>query len=905
MIGGCFAVSVLCNFFGAMNLRTSLLRLSSLLLLFLLLATSRATEGEDAKDATRVTKGLVAIYDFSDASGDIVRDRAGTNDPVDLRIEDVEKVRRKEGSLEVRGGTIIRSIRPARHLIGRIKKSNSISIEAWVASRKKGQSGPARILTLSADSTHRNFTLGQDGDKWDVRFRTGKTDDNGLPSMSTDSGSLVQRQMTHVVYTRDREGAANIFIDGEEAESKEIEGDLSNWKNNMRLALANEVNGSRAWLGTYHLVAIYSRALRLKEVQRNFAAGSGVAAPPVVVKKARDPREVHFELEVAPILANQCLECHDSLANEGGLDLSKKVAANKGGDSGVAFVAKDSGESLLWQSIEADEMPHERPPLNERDKATIKKWIDDGAIWPLETIDPAVYVHGGRPDANWLRRLTIPEYIETVRALFDIDISKEARELLPPDVRADGFSNTAYNLNVDLKHVEAYQQLAEIVVSRIDSLAFAKRFERRLTFTDGKIGDLIEGMGRVILRGPVKTREVVAYRGITTTVAATDGGTMEEAVSLLIEAMLQSPRFLYRVERQRGDGKPQSVTEYELASRLSYMIWGCPPDETLFDAAEDGDLYDEESVRNQSVRMLKDPRAIAHSKRFFSDWLNLPRLKNIQPNKDKFPNWNPALAQDMQKETLAFFEDVVWKQNRPLAELLNAKVTYATPRLAKHYGLPSEAADIENSDAELVRFDLSNVRSRGGMLTQGSLLTVGGDEASMVTRGLLVMHELLRGVVKDPPPCVDTTPVPSKPGLSQRAIAEGRIANETCGGCHRRFEPLAFGLEKFDGLGGYHDEDEHGNKLRDDGQILFPGATEQVNYQSARELMDLMAASDRVRESITWKLTQFALGRPLTGADAGAVQAIHKTAQKNGGTYNATMAAIVTSELVMMMQTDK
>ena len=137
---------------------------------------------------------------------------------------------------------------------------------------------------------------------------------------------------------------------------------------------------SRAWLGTYHLVAIYQRALSPEEIQQNYKAGAGVTAPPVLVQKPRDPREIHFELEVAPILANQCLECHDSLANKGGLDLSKKVAALRGGESGEAIVAQNSDESLLWLSIESDEMPHERPPLTDRDKATIKKWIDDGCL---------------------------------------------------------------------------------------------------------------------------------------------------------------------------------------------------------------------------------------------------------------------------------------------------------------------------------------------------------------------------------------------------------------------------------------------------------------------------------------------------------------------------------------------
>jgi hypothetical protein len=295
--------------------------------------------------------------------------------------------------------------------------------------------------------------------------------------------------------------------------------------------------------------------------------------------------------------------------------------------------------------------------------------------------------------------------------------------------------------------------------------------------------------------------------------------------------------------------------------------------------------------------MLDDPRAIERSVQFISEWLNLGRLDNLQPNSKKFPNWDPQLASDMREETLAFFREIAWTQERPLADLLNAQVTYATPRLAKHYGL-------QPLGKGQFRYDLS-ATARGGLLTQGSVLTVGGDEASMVSRGLFVLHDLLRGTVKDPPPCVDTRPVPTKPGLTQRGIAEARIANASCGGCHVRFEPLAFGLEKFDGLGAFHEKDEHGNKLRDDGEILFPGTGKPVKYQSSTELMNLLAKSERVRESITWKLTQFALGRPLLSADARTLKEIHDAAQKNQGTYTALLTAIVMSDLVQMTRTEQ
>jgi hypothetical protein len=291
--------------------------------------------------------------------------------------------------------------------------------------------------------------------------------------------------------------------------------------------------------------------------------------------------------------------------------------------------------------------------------------------------------------------------------------------------------------------------------------------------------------------------------------------------------------------------------------------------------------------------MLKDPRAVARSLQFAADWLDVDRLGNMRPNAERFPGWNAELAGDMRQETLAFFEEIVWKQNRPLADLLNAQFTFATPRLAKHYGLKPKGAGLS-------RYDVSDVPARGGLLTQSTVLTIGGDDASMVTRGLFVLKDVLRGAVGDPPPGLDTTPVPSKPGLSQRLIAQKRIENVSCGGCHIKFEPLAFGLERFDGIGAYHDNDEHGNKLRDDGEILFPGTAKPVKYDSSAELMDLLAGNDRVRESITWKLTQFALGRPLGAADARAVRRIHQAAQKDRGTYQSLITAIVTSDLVMM-----
>ena len=868
-------------------------KFSQLVVCFFLVGLARPAS---AWSADRSGDGLVALYDFRLAKGSIVKDRSGVGKPLDLKIENPKNVRRTKGTLEVRGKTLIRSDKPAAKVFNAVRRSGEITIEAWVRPANAKQDGPARMVTLSGGSSDRNFTLGQEGDKVDVRLRTTKTSGNGIPSLNSPGRSLAPR-LTHIVYTRNRGGRARLFLNGKQQVEKRVSGAMANWNGKYRLALANELSSDRPWLGTFHLVAIYSRDLSVGEVAQHFKAGVNARSTGAqLATRKQSPKEQFFDREIAPLLSRHCLECHDTVNHKGRLDLSKKSTAFATAKNETVIVPGKSAESLLWEVVEADDMPNERDSLSVDEKKLLRKWIDDGAVWAGEEIDPLAHTHDRRVNQNWVRRLTVPEYIETVRSLTGVDIAKEARETLPPDIRADGFSNTAYNLTVDLKHIEAYSRLAGIIVGKMNVRQFAKRFSRKRGFTDDVMRDLVAKMGKWLLRAPLEEHEVAAFRGISTTVAAA-GGTFEEALSLLVEAMLQSPRFLYRVENERGDGTAWPVSEYELASRMSYIIWGAPPDTQLLEAAENGQLFEDDSLEAQLKRMLDDPRAAKRSAEFVHEWLNLGRLANMKPNPEKFPQWNADLANDMRAETIAFFDDVVWKQNRPLADLLNAKLTYATPRLARHYGLPVQRGG-------LARYDLKSVPERGGLLTQGSVLTIGGDEASMVTRGLFVLRDLLRSGVKDPPPSVNTEPVLSKAGLTQRNIARKRIADKTCGGCHIKFEPLAFGLEKFDGIGAFHEKDEHGNTLRDDGEILFPGTAKTVPYDSSAELMNLLAGSDRVQQCLTWKVAQFALGRPLGPADSRTLDKVHQAAQKGGGTYASLMRAIIKSDLVQKTQTE-
>ena len=836
----------------------------------------------------------MAFYDFAEAEGTLVRDTSHAGGPLDLVIERPERVRWSDSGLRVEGPAVIASSGPATKVIDAVKQSGALTLEAWLTPANTTQGGPARIVSLSKDPSQRNATLGQEKDAFDVRLRAETTDRNGNPSTRS-RGQVAVPQLTHVVFTRDATGATAVFVDGDEAGRGMVAGSLANWDRSHRLSLANEVTGDRPFLGELHLVAVYGRALSAAEVQQNLQAGSRASQPPPT---PAERNAIAFEEQIAPLFAKHCIECHDPAIREGGLDLSRGTAALLGGDSGRVITPGDPGESLLWASVASDEMPKGRAPLSAAEKKAVGNWIAGGAHWPTEVIDPVIYTHSNHAGEVWVQRLTVEEYVATVRAAVGVDISAEAHALLPPDLRADGFRNTAYNLSVDLKHIEALSQLAEIIVSRMDVLAFASRFSQsRSLSTDDTMREQVGRMGKWLLRGPLDTRDINTYSGIATTVSSA-GGDFELAMRLIIEAMLQSPRFVYRIENHRGNGDRRHIDPFELASRLSYILWGGPPDEELLEAAERGELRDPAVVGAQVERMLDAPQARERSLQFVDQWLDLDRLTHLQPDAERFPQWTPTLAADMRAETRHFFEEIVWEEKRPLADLINAPLTFATPTLAEHYGLEVRGEGFH-------RYELAAESGRRGILTQGSVLTVGGDDASMVARGLFVLHDLLRGTVNAPPPCVNTTPPPTKAGLTQRGIAEVRIANRQCGVCHARFEPLAFGLEKFDGIGGYHEHDDHGNQLRDDGEVLFPGAAEPVAYNSSVALMDLLAASERVQESLTWKVAQFALGRPLVAEDASTLRDVHRIAQEHGGTYTSLMTALVLSDLVQTTATEK
>ncbi|MCK5804646.1 MAG: FecR domain-containing protein [Lentisphaeria bacterium] len=232
----------------------------------------------------RVADGLVALYGFHESAGTVVHDMSAVGQPLDLQINSPDATTwLPGGGLRLDGPTaFIASSAPAQKILDACRHTNELTIEAWVAPCTVNQIGPARIVTLSRDTRCRNFTLGQDGnhDEWPprggtrfiARMRTTHTGANGLPHLKTATGSVVA-DLVHLVFTRSSDGATRIFIDGVARAKGEIKGDFSNWDSNYHFALGDEFTHDRPWLGSYHLVAVYSRALTAEEVLTNFRAG--------------------------------------------------------------------------------------------------------------------------------------------------------------------------------------------------------------------------------------------------------------------------------------------------------------------------------------------------------------------------------------------------------------------------------------------------------------------------------------------------------------------------------------------------------------------------------------------------------------------------------------------------------
>jgi hypothetical protein len=229
--------------------------------------------GEPRDD--HVTEGLLALYTFDEGGGTAVTDTSNAGAPLDLTIANAAAVEWLPGAVYVTQSTLIASAGPATKLIEGCQQTQEITLEVWFVPDTLAQGGPARLITNSADTTQRNFQLGQElGSFYQARLRSTATTVNGSPYVQTPTdGGDVQLALTHVLFTRDAGGVRRLYVDGTERATNTLGGDFSTWNPSFRLALVNELTLDRSWLGELHRVAVYGRALSGDEVTQNFQAG--------------------------------------------------------------------------------------------------------------------------------------------------------------------------------------------------------------------------------------------------------------------------------------------------------------------------------------------------------------------------------------------------------------------------------------------------------------------------------------------------------------------------------------------------------------------------------------------------------------------------------------------------------
>lgn len=478
---------------------------------------------------------------------------------------------------------------------------------------------------------------------------------------------------------------------------------------------------------------------------------------------------------------------------------------------------------------------------------------------------------------------------EIARVLGDalgVDLSAVVDRDLPADLRADGFTNQAGGQVLTVEHVAAFEALGTAAVSALGDLeAFRSAVAGPCVNTGGCRAAFVAELGRRLF-GRAPGPEASAYVALF---EAAEAEELDEAAGagLVLQAMIQAPDFLYPLDRPGSDG---SVEALALARRLAGWVWLSGPDETLIAAAEAGQLETAAQIEAQVRRMLADPRARSAARRFVSDWLHLERLDTLSVDRTLFPGWVDGLEEDMEEETLRFFDHLVWDLERELPDLFDADLTFASAELAALYGLP------EVDDATAPR-SLVGVPERGGLLTQASLLTVGGNRGSLVERGLFVLETLLCGSVEAPPVDVVMMMGDVAPGVTQRTFSEQRMASSVCGSCHVQMDPFAYALERFDGIGGYAEVDRFGNALRADGLMAIPDDPNPIPYRDVDELSSALADHPRVRACFVLKGAQYALGRRLVAEDGCHLQAMRDRFESSPRTWPELVVAVATSPL--------
>lgn len=586
-----------------------------------------------------------------------------------------------------------------------------------------------------------------------------------------------------------------------------------------------------------------------------------------------DPRLPDQELsddvyaqQIRPLLVQFCEDCHSGEDAEAELRMEQFASLQSLRD------ARSTWLKVLAQ-LRATSMPPEDAdqPSPEERRALIE-WLDRA----LNTVDCEGPVSPGRVT---LRRLNRHEYRNTIRDLLGVDYAP-ARDF-PADDVGYGFDNIGDVLSLPPLLMEKYLAAAEEIsalatVSPADAAATPQDVEAKLT-----------RLASSAFRRPATPAEVQRLTGLVQ-LAQKDGDSLENGLRLALQALLVSPHFLFRVERDPEEGEEvRTLDDFELATRLSYFLWSSMPDEELFALAREGRLRDAQELERQVRRMLADPKAQAYIENFAGQWLQLRNLDDMVFDTERFPGGDRQLLADMREETTRFFAAVV-HDDLSLIRILDADFTFLNERLAQHYGISGV------NGPEFRRVSLQGTR-RTGILTHGSILAVTSNptRTSPVKRGKFVLENLLGAPPPPPPPNV---PLLDDAGRQLTGTLRQRMeqhrTNPTCAACHQLMDPIGFALEHFDAIGRYR-EDDGGEPI--DAAGVLPTGEPFSGLDELRKVL-LENRRDEFVRCVVEKTLVYSLGRGLEYYDQCAVAKIGTALKQDDYRVSRLVLEVVRSD---------
>ncbi len=587
------------------------------------------------------------------------------------------------------------------------------------------------------------------------------------------------------------------------------------------------------------------------------------------------PDPLSFDRSIQPLLSQYCYRCHGDQKTKGDVNLQRD-------ENPLMIADHHKGWATALKMLRAGEMPPEKakqPTKEERDR--LIAFVDR----TINVIDCTQIREPGRPA---FRRLNRVEYDNTVRALFQVEVSP-ARSFAP-DGSSYGFDNISDALSISPLQVEQYFQAAETV---LDALFKDRKALAGLNLhppgpgSDARLGarESISSIARRAYRKPVDGDTVERLLAIFDVAMKQKGGYLA-AMRAVLKTMLVSPRFLIRIEDADAHAAgPYAVAEDDLACRLSYFLWSGPPDDELMRLADEKRLHEPAVLAQQVQRMMADARSAALAENLFGQWLQLRSFSDHRPDAQAFPAFTPSLRAAMLDEATLFLAEMV-HADRPLTDLLDANYTFLNQELAAHYGIAGVTGP------EMRRVALSDHR-RGGVVTMGAILilTATPTRTNIPRRGNYILGTLL-GAPPPPPPADVPKLMASADGKPHtlREMLQIHRTDPACAACHAKMDPLGFALENYDAVGRWT-ATQDGRPIDASGTLpsgeSFDGAAEMKKVLVARKAEFLRTVCEST--------LIYALGRGLQRSDECVLKDLLHALDQDSARVSALVTAICTS----------